>query len=114
LDAVVSAKGEMVAIDQDTGKVEWDDKLPSSPYGAAAVTKNVVFTTTLSGELYAFNATTGTILWKTRLSADSNSLVTIDGDYIITGAAGASSNQEKALIIAYNLGATGKLPDAVH
>jgi alcohol dehydrogenase (cytochrome c) len=112
--AVVTAKGEMVAIDQDTGKIEWDDKLPSSPYGAAAVTNNVVFTTTLSGELYAFNATTGAILWKTRLSAESNAPVTIDGDYIITGAAGVSSKQEKALIIAYKLGATRKLPDTVH
>src|SRR5580704_7599072 len=31
---------------QDTGQIEWDTELPSSPYGAAAVTNNVVFTTT--------------------------------------------------------------------
>ena len=59
----------MVAVNQDTGKIEWDDKLPSTPYGAATVTNNVVFTTTYSGYLYAFNAATGAILLKTPLSS---------------------------------------------
>ncbi len=44
--SVEKARGEMVAVDQNTGKLEWDDKLPSSPDGAAAVTNNLVFTTT--------------------------------------------------------------------
>jgi outer membrane protein assembly factor BamB len=56
----------------NTGKIEWDDKLPSSPYGAAAVTNNVVSTTTYNGYLYAFNAATGAILLKTPLSAGTN------------------------------------------
>ena len=73
----------MIAVNQDTGKIEWDDQLPSSPYGAAAVTNNVVFTTTYSGDLYAFNAATGAILLKTPLSAGTNAPVTIAGDYVI-------------------------------
>ncbi len=44
--SIPKATGEMIAVNQDTGKIEWDDKLPSSPYGAAAVTNDVVFTTT--------------------------------------------------------------------
>ena len=110
--AIPRATGEMIAVSQDTGKIEWDDKLPSSPYGAATVTNNVVFTTTYSGHLYAFNATTGAILLNTPLSAGSNAPVTIDGDYVIAGAAVPLSGQ--ALIIAYKLGAHGKLPHAVH
>jgi len=109
--AIPRATGEMIAVNQDTGKVEWDDHLPSSPYGAAAVTNNVVFTTTYSGHLYAFNAATGAILLNRPLSAGSNAPVTIDGDYVITGAAVPLSGQ--ALIIAYKLGATGKLPHTV-
>ena len=109
--AIPRATGEMIAVNQDTGKVEWDDHLPSSPYGAAAVTNNVVFTTTYSGHLYAFNAATGAILLNRPLSAGSNAPVTIDGDYVI-GAAVPLSGQ--ALIIAYKLGATGKLPHTVH
>jgi len=109
--SIPKATGEMVAVDQDTGKIEWDDKLPSSPYGAATVTNNVVFTTTYNGHLYAFNATTGAILLNTPLSAGSNAPVAIDGDYVLTGAAVPLSGQ--AMIIAYQLGAKGKLPHTV-
>ena len=84
----------MVAVNQDTGKIDWDDKLPSTPYGAATVTNNVVFTTTYNGYLYAFNAATGAILLKTPLSAGTNAPVTIDGDYVIAGAGRAT--QERA------------------
>jgi outer membrane protein assembly factor BamB len=110
--AITKATGEMVAVNQDTGKIEWDDKLPSSPYGAATITGNVVFTTTYSGYLYAFNATTGAILLKTPLSAGTNAPVAIDGDYVIVGA-GVQLPNTKQLIIAYKLGGKGKLPDAV-
>ena len=109
--SIPKATGEMVAVNQDTGKIKWDDKLPSSPYGAATVTNNVVFTTTYSGHLYAFNAATGAILLNTPLSAGSNAPVTIDGDYVIAGASVPLSGQ--ALIIAYKLGADGKLPHTV-
>jgi alcohol dehydrogenase (cytochrome c) len=111
--SIPQATGEMIAVNQDTGKIEWDDKLPSSPYGAAAVTNNVVFTTTYNGDLYAFNAATGAILLKTPLSAGTNTPVTIDGDYVIAGAANALSSGQQPLIIAYKLGARGKLPDTV-
>jgi outer membrane protein assembly factor BamB len=105
--------GEMVAVDQDTGKLMWDDKLPSAPFGAAAVTNNVVLTTTFTGHLYAFNATTGAILLDTPLSAATNAAVTIDGDYVIVGSGAVLSRSQHALIVAYRLGANGKLPDTV-
>ena len=111
--SIARATGEMVAVDQATGKIEWDDKLPATPYGAAAVTNNVVFTTTYNGDLYAFNAATGAILLKTPLSAGTNAPVTIAGDYVITAASAPQSSSQQPLIIAYKLGATGKLPDTV-
>ncbi len=109
-----TATGEMVAVNQDTGKIIWDDKLPSTPYGAATVTNDVVFTTTYSGYLYAFNAATGAILLKTPLSSGSNAPVAVDGDYVLVGAGVQVPKNDKQLIIAYKLGATGgKLPDTV-
>jgi alcohol dehydrogenase (cytochrome c) len=113
--AIAKATGEMIAVSQDTGKVIWADQLPSSPYGAATVTNNVVFTTTYSGYLYAFNAATGAILLKTPLSSGSNAPVAVDGDYVIAGAGVPSlSKSQHALIIAYKLGAKGgKLPSTV-
>ncbi len=109
--SIAKATGEMVAVNQDTGKIEWDDELPSSPYGAATVTNNVVFTTTYSGHLYAFDAGTGAILLNTPLSAGTSSPVAVDGGYLIAGAAVPLSGQ--SLIIAYKLGALGKLPHTV-
>ena len=111
--SIAKGTGEMVAVDQDTGKIIWDDKLPSSPYGAATVTNDVVFTTTYSGYLYAFNAATGAILLKTPLSSGSNAPVAIDGDYVLVGAGVPVPKSDKQLIIAYRLGARGKLPDTV-
>ena len=112
--SIGTATGEMVAVSQDTGKIIWDDKLPSSPYGAASVTNGVVFTTTYSGYLYAFSAATGAILLKTPLSSGSNAPVAVDGDYVLVGAGVQVPETNKQLIIAYRLGATGgKLPDTV-
>jgi len=111
--AVYSATGEMVAVNQDTGTVDWDTLLPSSPYGAATVTNDVVLTTTFHGDLYALDATNGAILFKTPLSAWSNAPVAVDGDYVITGAGVAISKTQRSMIIAYKIGGTGKLPDTV-
>ena len=113
LAAVENATGEMVAVNQDTGTVAWDTPLPSSPYGAATVTNDVVFTTTFNGDLYALDATTGAIVFKTPLSAGTNAPVAVDGDYLIAGAGATLSSTQRNLIIAYKLGATGKLPDTV-
>jgi outer membrane protein assembly factor BamB len=110
---VENAAGEMVAVNQDTGAVAWDTLLPSAPYGAATVTNDVVLTTTFHGDLYALDATTGAIVLKTPMSAGSNAPVAVDGDYVIAGAGVALSGTQRDLIIAYKLGATGKLPDTV-
>jgi alcohol dehydrogenase (cytochrome c) len=113
IQAVETATGEMVAVNQDTGTVEWDTPLPSSPYGAATVTNDVVFTTTFKGFLYALDATTGAILFSTPMSSGSNAPVAVDGDYVIAGAGQPLSSTQRNMIVAYKLGATGKLPDTV-
>jgi outer membrane protein assembly factor BamB len=111
--AFYNAVGEMVAVNQDTGTVIWDTPLPSSPFGAAAVTNDVVFTTTFKGYLYALDAASGAILFKTPMSAGTNAPVAVDGDYVIAGAGVAQSRTQRNMIIAYKLGATGTLPDTV-
>jgi outer membrane protein assembly factor BamB len=114
IKAFYSAVGEMVAVNQDTGTVIWDTALPSMLFGAATVTNDVVFTTTFNGYLYALDATTGAILFKTPMSALTNAPVAVDGDYVIAGAGlAAPSSRQRNMIIAYRLGATGKLPDTV-
>jgi len=113
VQAFYNSVGEMVAVNQDTGTVIWDTPLPSSPFGAATVTNDVVFTTTFKGDLYALDATSGAILFKTPMSAGTNAPVAVDGDYVIAGAGSGLSSTQRNMIIAYKLGATGKLPDTV-
>ncbi len=110
LEDLLRATGEVVAVNQDTGKLEWATKLPSSPYGAVSVTNNVVFTTTFDGDVWALNAATGAVLRKLPLSAGTNAPVTIDGDYLITAQSVPLSSAQHAVIVAYKLGGTGRLP----
>jgi outer membrane protein assembly factor BamB len=62
------------------------------------------------GDLYALNAATGAVLLRTPMSAGSNAPVTIDGDYVITGAGAPLYGQQKSLIIAYKLGGARQAP----
>jgi outer membrane protein assembly factor BamB len=110
---LAAATGEMVAVDQDTGNITWDDQLPSVPFGGASITNDVVFTTTFNGYLYALDTATGAILLKTPLSAGTDAPVTIDHGYVIVGAAVMLSKTQQPLIIAYKLGGKGKLPATV-
>jgi len=111
--SIGKATGEMVAVNVDTSKIIWAEKLPSTPYGAATVTNDVVFTTTYSGYLYAFSTATGAILLKTPLSSRANAPVAIDGDYVIAGAGVQVPKNDQQLIIGYKLEGKGKLPDTV-
>ena len=111
--AVDKATGEMVAVNQDTGAVEWDTPIRPRRTVLATVTNDVVVTTTFHGDMFALNAGTGRILPKTPMSAGSNAPVAVDGDYVIAGAGASLVPSQQRMIIAYKLGATGKLPDTV-
>jgi outer membrane protein assembly factor BamB len=97
--------GNFEALNLTTGKVLWNTKLPSSPYGAATVTNDLVFTTTFNGKLIAMNRSTGQIVWQQQLSAGTNAPVAIDGDTLIAVASFPSGKGQKPEIVAYSLSA---------
>jgi outer membrane protein assembly factor BamB len=100
---VTKGTGVMVALNQATGKIVWQHNFTSSPYGAAVVTNDVVFTTTFNGILWALSAKTGHVLWQTQLSAGTNATVTVAGGYVITAASLPLSQTQSANIVAYKL-----------
>jgi outer membrane protein assembly factor BamB len=104
---VNAGTGVMVAIDQATGKIKWQHQFASSPYGGAAVSNDLVWTTTFDGTLWALNKNTGAAVWHTKLSAGTNSTVAIDGDTVLTGAGFPEGKGQKATFVAYRIGATG-------
>jgi outer membrane protein assembly factor BamB len=109
---IAKGLGEFVAVDVATGQIKWDQKLKSSPYGAATIANDVVFTTTFDGTLLGFDVNTGREIWSTKLSAGTNAPVGVAGDTLLTAGTFPSGPGQKPLIIAYRLGATGKLPKA--
>ncbi len=103
-----SGKGELVAVNLETGKIEWENKYPSSAYGDATYSEGVVYTTLFGGEIVAVEAKTGKELWKAKLPAGANSPVAVSGEYVITAAGYPEGKGEQAAVVAYKLGATGK------
>ncbi len=97
------AKGELVAINQSTGKILWDHKFAHSAYGAVSVTNDVAFTTTYDGTLWALNTSTGKVLSHVKLSAATNAPVTIDGNTVITAGSFPQGKGQKAEIQAFSL-----------
>jgi alcohol dehydrogenase (cytochrome c) len=103
----LTAPGVMVAIDQDTGKIKWQHQFKHTPYGAATVTNDLVFTTTFDGTIWALNKNTGAAVWHHKLPAGSNSPVAIDGDMVLTGAGYPESAKEKPTFVAFKIGGSG-------
>jgi outer membrane protein assembly factor BamB len=103
LGGLGGAKGEMVAINQNTGKIIWDHHFKHSAYGAVSVTNNVAFTTTYDGTLWALSTTTGRVLWSKKLAAGTNAPVTIDGNIVITAASFVQGKNQKAEIQTFYL-----------
>jgi outer membrane protein assembly factor BamB len=89
---VLQAKGEMVALDVATGKQLWDTRLQQMPLGGATVAGDLVFTTTLTGELLAMSRMNGSIAWTAQLP-------------LIAGAGIPLSAAQQPAVVAYRLSA---------
>jgi len=75
------AIGSFAAIDPPTGKVLWQVVDPSGSVldlGPMTVSNGVVFASSMSGHMYALNATTGDVLWDYAGQGSSNAGPAID------------------------------------
>ena len=98
--------GGLTAIDAGTGKVLWQNKLPSEDFGAATVANDVVFTSTYAGTIYAFDTQTGKTLWTMKAPAGVNSFPAVTKNMLIVGAgAPGSVKNPQYQIVAYSLNA---------
>jgi outer membrane protein assembly factor BamB len=106
LGSFKAGTGGLTAIDAGTGKVLWQNKLPSINVGAATVANDVVFTSTYAGTIYAFDTKTGKTLWTTKAPAGINSFPAVTKDMLIVGAGapGILKNPQYQ-IVAYSLNA---------
>ena len=79
-------RGELVALSATTGKRLWMRRLPSPTFGCATVSRDVVFTATYAGVVYAFAAGDGRLLWRAREPAGINACPAVVGDTLLVGA----------------------------
>jgi alcohol dehydrogenase (cytochrome c) len=82
-----AGRGGLTAVDATTGKVLWQQKLPSPNFGGATVANDVIFTSDYAGTIYAYDTKTGKTLWTAKAPAGVNSFPAIDGDTLLVGAA---------------------------
>ncbi len=96
--------GRMVALDVASGRVQWDRRLPRSPYGAATISNDLVFTTTYDGTVWALARSSGEPVWSTRLPGGTNAPVVVAGDTLIAAASVPAEGRPPELV-AYRLDA---------
>jgi outer membrane protein assembly factor BamB len=96
--------GELVALDVATGAVRWVHSFPAAAFGATTAVNDLVFISTFSGSLYAFNANNGAVVWESQLPAGTNTGVSVDGNTLIAPAGLALESGQTPQIVAYRLG----------
>jgi alcohol dehydrogenase (cytochrome c) len=100
---VSRGRGQLVALDADTGRRLWRRQLPQPTFGCATVANDVVFASTLDGHLYAFRTDDGRTLWETRMRAGVNACPAVAGDLLLVGA-GVPLRPESTLeLVAFGL-----------
>lgn len=97
---LTSGRGGILAADVTTGRALWKRELPQMNFGAATVANDVVFTSTYTGTIYAFDTRTGRTLWTDTARAGINSFPAIAGDtlFVVAGATAFHDNPVYELI----------------
>jgi mono/diheme cytochrome c family protein len=107
-----SNNGQLIAFSTDGGGVSWTKKLASVPLGAATVVNNIVFTSTLDGHVYGFNAGSGDTVFESKLPAGAVSpLAAFDGTLIVP-ASFVHKKGQKAQVVAFTIGGLGEIGGA--
>jgi outer membrane protein assembly factor BamB len=95
--------GQMVAVDAEDGSVIWDVPVDGQPFGAATVVNDLVFGSTLTGELFALDRQNGETRWSEQLDTGINGWPAVAGDTIVVPA-GVVTGDARPQLVAYRLG----------
>jgi outer membrane protein assembly factor BamB len=105
---VASGTGELDAIDVNTGRILWCTKLDAPDFGGAVVAGDLVFTSTYSGQLLAFDRASGKRVWSMQAPGGVNSPMSVAGNTLLVPV-GLGAHP---MLVALTLGATGTIPSA--
>jgi outer membrane protein assembly factor BamB/plastocyanin len=105
---VSAGTGELDAIDVSTGKILWTEKLGSPDFGGALVAGDLVFTSTYTGEVLAFDGASGKQVWSMQAPGGINSPMSAAGDTLLVPVGLGNA----PMLLALRLGANGRIPTA--
>ncbi|MGH7868946.1 MAG: PQQ-binding-like beta-propeller repeat protein [Candidatus Dormibacteraceae bacterium] len=95
--------GELDALDVNTGKILWASPLKAPDFGGATVAGNLVFTSTFTSQVLAFNRSSGHQVWSWQVPTYTNGLLTVVGDTILVPA----DLGKTPMLIALRVGTSG-------
>ena len=105
---VSGGTGELNAIDVSTGRILWTAKLDAPDFGGALVAGDLVFTSTFTGEVLAFDRASGKQVWSMQAPGGINSPMSAAGDTLLVPV----GLGPQPMVLALVLGATGTIPTA--
>jgi outer membrane protein assembly factor BamB len=97
-------RGRLVALDAASGRVAWQRRLPAPDFGCAAVSNDVVFTSTYDGTVYGLSTHDGSTLWRVRLRAGVNACPAVAGGLLLVGAGVRTAKGSVPELVAFGLG----------
>jgi mono/diheme cytochrome c family protein len=107
-----NSTGELVSLNTENGDVNWTKKLASAPLGGVSIANNVVFVTTVNGNIYGFDRGSGDQVWTSKLPAGSIAPIAISNDTIIVPASLVVREGQKAQVVAFRIGGLGAVGGA--
>jgi glucose dehydrogenase/plastocyanin len=105
---VSAGTGELDAIDVNTGRILWAAKLDAPDFGSALVAGDLVFTSTFTGEVLAFDRASGKQVWSWKAPGGINSPMSAAGDTLLVPVGLGA----RPALVALKLGATGTVSAA--
>lgn len=107
-----NSTGQLVSLNSENGDVNWSKDLASAPLGGATVANNIVFVTTVNGNIYGFDRSSGDQVWTSKLPAGSIAPIAISDDTIIVPASLVVRAGQRAQVVAFSIGGLGTVGGA--
>src|SRR5438132_5051293 len=80
---VANGTGELDALDAATGQIQWKANLDAPDFGAATVVGDLVFTSTFTGKVLAFDRKSGAQVWTWQAPGGINGFMSVAGDTLL-------------------------------
>ena len=95
--------GSVVAIDVDSGQINWETEFEEIVVGSTTVVNDLVFTSVFSGKVYAMNRSSGEVVWSFQAGAGINAPLAVAKNMLIVPAGMPLEEGRSPSIIALRL-----------